>query len=160
MQSCFLWLLVHDRKLLVFEIFFYFPSVSSLKLRKHWFHCEVFCFGWAMRLWWKNLLMCGRNWSTSVICATEWQELMNHAYKHRENTINEERRREGENHTLQILNEEIKQLCNKLLARHPRQRHAERIRSLIRCHAEICLPAEICMYLKMTLMFQTWSVKK
>lgn len=69
-------------------------------------------------------------------------------------------RREGENHTLQILNEEIKQLCNKLLARHPRQRHAEKIRSLIRCHAEICLPAEICMYVKMTLMFQTWSVRK
>lgn len=80
---------------------------------------------------------------------------MNHVYGRRENNINEQRRRKGKkNHTLQILNEEIKQLCNKLLARHPRQQQAEKIRSLILCHAEICTPAEVCMYAKMTLMFQ------
>lgn len=113
-----------------------------------------------MQVWWKNLLMCAGNRDTSVICAPEWQELMNHTYRHRENDINEQRRRrEGENHTFQILNKEIKQLCNKLLARHPRQQHAEKIRSLIRCHAESCLPAEICMYAKMPLMFKIWSVK-
>lgn len=140
---------------------FCFPQVPSLKWRKHWVLCELLCFGWVTQVWWKSPLMCAGNRDTSVICATEWQELMNRTYRHGENNINEQRRRrDGEIHTFQTLNKEIKQACNKLLARHARQRHAERIRSLIRCHAESGSPAEICMYANMTLMFKIWSVKK
>lgn len=60
----------------------------------------------------KNPLMCSGNLDTSVICATKWQELMNHASRQMENNINEwrRRRREGENRTLQILNKKKKKI--------------------------------------------------